>query len=41
MAPYAIRYFGNAVKKKPDLMLILFLLFGLGVVVSAAGQVLF
>ncbi len=28
-------------KKKPDLMMILFLLFGIGVVVSAAGQVIF
>lgn len=28
-------------KKKPDLMLVLFVLFGFGVVVSAAGQVIF
>lgn len=28
-------------KKKPDLMFLLFLIFGMGVVVSAAGQALF
>ena len=28
-------------KKKPDLMFLLFLIFGMGVVVSAAGQVIF
>ena len=28
-------------KKKPDLMFLLFLLFGVGIVVSAAGDVIF
>lgn len=28
-------------KKKPDLMMVLVLLFGVGVVVSAAGQIIF